>query len=166
MAELLELVVAAFDNEKKAEEALNQLKEFEKQQIIQISNAAVLSKNAKGKFFIRETQDVDGKHGAAFGAITGGLIGLLGGPAGAIVGAAAGAAAGGLAAGNIDMGFDNEVLRQFSQDLKPNSSAIIALVWHKWLERLIEALEKLEADIFHQTLTEEISNQIQSDLKS
>jgi uncharacterized membrane protein len=31
-------------------------------------------------------------------------------------------AAGGAAAGKMDMGFDDDILRQFSQDLKPNSS--------------------------------------------
>jgi len=166
MSELLELVVAAFEDEKQAGEALDQLKKLEKEQMIQICNAAVLSKNAKGKFLIRETEDVDERHGAAFGAITGGLIGLLGGPAGAIVGAAAGAAAGGLAAGKMDMGFDNDFLHQFSQDLQPGSSAIIALVRHEWMERMVEALEALKADIFHQALTEDISEQIQTDIKS
>lgn len=164
MSELLELVVAAFKEEKQASEALDQLKKLEKSQTIQICNAAVLSKNAKGKFMIRETEDVDSRHGAAFGAITGGLIGLLGGPAGAIVGAAAGAAAGGAAAGKMDMGFDDDILRQFSQDLKPNSSAIIALVRHEWIERVVKALEDLQADIFHQSLNEEISGRIQTDL--
>ena len=164
MPEVLELIVAAFDDEKKAQEALEHLKMIEKKQDIQISNAAILSKNAKGKFFIQETQDVDERHGAAFGAITGGLIGLLGGPAGAIVGAAAGAAAGGLAAGKMDMGFDDDILGQFSHDLKPSSSAIIALVRHEWIEQIITALEDLKADVFHQLLQEDVSHQIKTNL--
>lgn len=92
----IELVVAAFKDENKANEALKDLKQLDRRGVIDVVNAAVLVKDQAGKAFIKETADPDAKRGALFGAIAGGLIGLLGGPAGVIVGAAAGAASGGV----------------------------------------------------------------------
>jgi uncharacterized membrane protein len=53
--------------------------------MIRLLNAAVLTKDEKGKVSVGETQDVGTGRGAIFGAIVGGLVGLLGGPAGVIV---------------------------------------------------------------------------------
>jgi len=138
----VELIIAAFNDEKKAKETLEVLKKLEKEEIIMLVNAAVMVKNENGKVNITETQDVDSKQGAIFGAIAGGLIGLLGGPAGVIVGATAGAATGGVAASKIDMGFPDETLEEIQSALTPGSSAILALIQHEWVDRVVEELEK------------------------
>ena len=126
-------------------------------------NAAVMVKDEKGKVKMRETQDVDSKRGAIFGAIAGGLIGLLGGPAGVIVGAAAGAATGGLAANQIDMGFPDDTLKELQGVLTPGSSAILALIQHEWVDRVVEELEKHGASLFREALKEEIAAQLDED---
>ena len=81
---------------------LQVLKELDEEVAIEVPNEAMLVKDQHGKTFLKETEDVDARHGALFGAITGGLIGLVSGPAGAIVGAADGAVTGGVAARGID----------------------------------------------------------------
>ena len=124
----VELIVAAFQEEDKAEEVLNALKQLEKEEIIDLVNAAVITKDDKGKVAIKETQDVRAGRGALFGAVAGGLIGLLGGPAGVVIGAAAGAATGGVAASKIDMGFPDDTLEELQEALTPGSSAILALI--------------------------------------
>jgi len=123
-------------------------------------NAAVMVKDEKGKVKLKETQDVDSRRGAVFGAIAGGLIGLLGGPAGVIVGAAAGAATGGVAAGRIDMGFPNDTLKELQGALTPGSSAILALIQHEWVDRVVEEMEKLGASLFREALKDEIAAQL------
>jgi len=45
----VELIVAAFQDEDKAKEALKTLKELEKEDIIMLVNAAVMTKDEKGK---------------------------------------------------------------------------------------------------------------------
>ncbi len=161
----VELIVAAFNEEEKAGEVLSQLKELDKKGVIAILNAAVMKKTAAGKISIKETEDVDAKRGALFGALTGGLVGLLGGPAGVIVGAAAGAAAGGVAANQIDMGFPNEVLEELKESLEAGSSAVIALIQHEWLDRVLAELENYGAKLFRQTLKEEIAAQLEKGKK-
>jgi uncharacterized membrane protein len=157
----VELIVAAFNEEIKAGEVLTQLKEMDKNGVIAILNAAVMTKKVNGKITVKETEDVDAKRGAIFGAIAGGLVGLIGGPAGVIVGAAAGAAAGGVAANQIDMGFPNEVLEELQESLQPGSSAIIALIQHEWLDRVLAELENYGAKLFRQTLKEELAAQLE-----
>jgi uncharacterized membrane protein len=156
----VELIIAAFNDEDEADKALETLKKLEKEEIIMLVNAAVMVKDEKGKVKLKETQDVDSKRGAVFGAIAGGLIGLLGGPAGVIVGAAAGAATGGVAAGKIDMGFPNDTLKEIQEALTPGSSAILALIQHEWIDRVVEEMEKLGASLFREALKEEIAAQL------
>jgi uncharacterized membrane protein len=156
----VELIVAAFKEEHKAEEVLKTLKGLEKEEIIFLVNAAVMTKNEKGKVSLKETQDVGAGKGALFGAIAGGLIGLLGGPAGVVVGAAAGAATGGVAANKIDMGFPNDTLKEIQATLTPGSSAILALIQHEWVDRVVEELEKYNASLFRQALKEEVVSQL------
>lgn len=156
----IELLVWAFDEEDIAGEALKELHVLEQQKIIAVINAAVLTKNVEGKTHLHETQDVDAKRGALFGAIMGGLIGLLGGPAGAIVGAAAGAATGGFAAHEIDLGFDSQFLEDLENSLKPGSSALLALVEHEWVDRLVKALDDYKGRLFTQSVKAEIASQL------
>ena len=156
----VELIVAAFQGEDKAGEVLDTLKQLEKEEIIFLVNAAVMTKDKKGKVSIKETQDVGAGKGALFGAIAGGLVGLLGGPVGVVVGAAAGAATGGVAASKIDMGFPDDTLKELQGSLTDGSSAILALIQHEWVDRVVEELEKHEAALFRQALKEELVTQL------
>ncbi len=157
MSAPIELILAAFDGEQAAETALKRLKELQKDGVINVVNAAVLVKHADGRASIKETEDVRAPAGAVFGAIVGGLVGLLGGPAGAIVGAAAGAATGGMAAHAIDMGFSDKNLKEIEALLPKGSSAIIALVTLEWVDRVVEALQELDARLWRQALNEKVT---------
>jgi len=93
----VQLIVAAFQDEKSADMALKELKQARREKLIGIQNAAVIRKDEKGKLHIKETADMGGGKGAALGGVTGAAIGLLAGPA-LWVPAAVGALVGGLAA--------------------------------------------------------------------
>jgi uncharacterized membrane protein len=156
------LVVDAFMDKDKADEALKDLRRLERQGIFRVLNAAVIERDEAGNTKLRETEDVGAARGALFGAVAGGLVGLLGGPAGAIVGAAAGATTGAVAARQIDMGFSDDYLKELQESLEPGSSAIIALVEHEWVERVIEALAKFEGKLFQKALKAEIAEQLKA----
>lgn len=158
----VELVVAAFDDEERASQVLKDMRQMDKDGVIAVVNAAVMVKKENGKVSIRETEDVGGGRGALFGAIIGGLVGLLGGPPGVIVGAAAGAATGGVAAKKIDMGFSDEMLHELQDGLTPGSSAILALIQHEWVDRVVAELENFGARLFHQGLKADIVAQLEA----
>jgi len=93
----VQLIVAAFPDEKAADAALKDLKRAKKQKLIKIENATVIRKDQKGKLHIKETADLGGGKGAAIGGVAGAAIGLITGPA-LVVPAVVGALVGGLTA--------------------------------------------------------------------
>ena len=60
----VQVVVAAFKDEKAASSALAELKQAKKEGLIKIVDAAVLSKDASGKLHIKETADMGGVEAA------------------------------------------------------------------------------------------------------
>src|SRR5262245_52792811 len=135
-----ELVVTMFDGEDAASTAYEALRRLEQDGGIAILDAATLVKHGDGTSEIKDTQDVDTRHGAYFGVISGALIGLVGGPAGALIGSVAGAATGAASARMIDFGFPNADLQSLEDPLDPNSSALVVLVEMTWLDKLDDAL--------------------------
>ncbi len=155
----VELIVAAFDQEERAGEVLGEIQELEKMKFIGVWNAAVITKDADGKLKLKETAEIKGvKRGAGIGAIAGGIIGILaGGPIGGIV---LGAAAGALGGKVIDLGFSNKELKEMGELMGPGSSAIIAVIEHRWVGDLVAALEELGAEIIRQELKDEVAQTI------
>lgn len=155
----IQLIVVAYKDEKAAGDALKALKQAQKEKLIRIENAAVLHKDEKGKLHIKETADMGGKKGAALGGVAGAAIGILAGPA-LLVPAVVGALVGGLTAKLRDSGFSNERLQKVGEGLKPGSSAIIAVVEHTWVDDVKKALAQEEADMFAESLSADISEQL------
>jgi len=157
----VQLIVAAFDDERAAKEALKTLKEAKKAGLIKIENAAVLRKDEKGKLHIKETQDMGGGKGAVFGGVAGAAIGLIAGPA-LVVPAAVGALVGGLTAKLRDTGFSNQRLETLGEGLQPGSSAIVAVVEHTWVDKVEEALAEAEADVMTAEIKADIATQLEA----
>jgi uncharacterized membrane protein len=156
----LEMLARVYDNTEKAGEMLKLVQNLQKEKVLKLRDAAVLVKDEQGNASIKETADVDAKHGGFFGAVVGGLIGLPAGPIGVVVGALAGATTGSIAAKRIDMGFTNEFLEKFEEHLKPGTSALIVLVEHHWSEWLAETLGGVEGVEFRHTLSDQIVEEI------
>jgi uncharacterized membrane protein len=155
----VELVVAAFREEERAGEVLGEIQELEKLKFIGVWNAAVITKDTDGKLKLKETAEIKGvRRGAGIGAIAGGIIGILaGGPIGGIV---LGAAAGALSGKVIDLGFSNKELKEMGELMKPGSSAIIAVIEHRWVGELEAALDEFGAQIIRQELKDEVAQTI------
>jgi uncharacterized membrane protein len=127
------MFIAAFVDERAAEDALKVLKQAKKSGEFYYDEAAVIRSDDKGKVHISEPGDMSTGEGAGVGALFGSVIGLLGGPAGMAIGAGAGAALGGLAA-HVDAGFDNDSLKEIGAALVPGSSALVATTSQQFVE--------------------------------
>jgi len=158
----VEVMVAAFQDEKGADAVLKELKKAKREKLIGIQNAAVLRKDEKGKIHIKETGDFSGRQGAAMGAATGAAIGVVAGPL-LVVPAAVGALVGGLAAKFRDTGFKNERLETIGEGMTPGSSVIIAIVEHKWVEQVQQELEEMQADVVTEALAADIHEQLEKE---
>jgi uncharacterized membrane protein len=158
----VQLIVAAFQEEKAAKEALKALKEANKEGLIKIENAAVLRKDEKGKLHVKETHDMGGGKGAALGGVGGAAVGLIAGAAlaGPVV---FGALVGGLVAKLRDSGFSDKRLESLGESLQPGSSAIVAVVEHTWVAKVEEALAEAEADVMMAEIKADIATQLEAD---
>lgn len=114
--EMMQMIVAAFPTEDGAKDALKMIKKDK----IKRANAAVVSKNEKGKLHIKEQHD----WGMGKAAVVGGLASLIIPGVGIILGAAGGA----VAAKLIDLGFPDDTLKHMGRALESNHSALVVLV--------------------------------------
>lgn len=161
--ENVELVARIFDDPERANEALRFVEDLHRRKILKIRNAAVLIKNRDGQVEVRDTRDLEPKKGRIIGAIAGGLVGLLGGPLGAVVGALAGLGAGSLAAKWVDLGFSDEFLNEFQENLGPGCSALVLVVENKFVTPMSEALADWQGMVLQQTLTDEMVGELLAD---
>ena len=157
----MQIIVAAFQDEDEADQALKTLKEAKKEKLISIDNAAVIRKDEEGKLHIKETADMGGGKGAGIGTLVGGAIGLIGGPVGVVAGGALGAVVGGLTAKLYDGGFEDDRLRQIGTSLQPGTSAIVAVIEHRWVAELERELAEEGADVTTAALAADIAEQLQ-----
>ena len=157
----VQVVIAAFQEEKGADAALAKLKQAKWAGLIGIQNAAVIRRDEKDKLHIKELKDWGGGKGAAFGGALGAVLGILTGP-GILVTGAAGALIGGLAAKLRDSGFSDERLKTVGESLQPGTSAIVAIIEHKWVAALEEELEEAQADVFTMAVATDVAEQLEA----
>ncbi|MGD2048469.1 MAG: DUF1269 domain-containing protein [Chloroflexota bacterium] len=159
----VQLVVAAFQEEKAADQALKDLKAAQREKLIDIQDAAVIRRDENNKLHIKETADPGGGKGAAAGGAIGAVIGLIGGPAGVVVGAAAGALVGGVTAKVIDSGISDDRLEQIGEGLKPGTSAIVAIIEMRWVEEVENRLAEVGADVLTEAIRNDIAQQLEAE---
>lgn len=157
----IELIVAAFNEEKAADEALSELKAAKKEHLIGIQAAAVIRRDAKGKLHIREVGELSPGRGMAGGAVLGAALGIITGGVGLVLGAV-GALVGRIIGKRHDVGFPNRRLQQVGESLKPGSSAIAAVIEHKWVEQLEEELDELGADVLTAAIAADVAEQLEA----
>ncbi|HXM54864.1 MAG TPA: DUF1269 domain-containing protein [Candidatus Dormibacteraeota bacterium] len=151
----LQAVVAAFPDEQGASRALEQLRAIDKD-LIGVKQAAVLVRDADDHLQIRESHHVG--RGAVLGGVAGAVVGLIAGPVGWV--AVGGAAVGALAARLRDSGFPDARLREIGEALTPGTSALIAIIEHRWVSRVEDELRTAGARYATEAVKAEVATQL------
>jgi uncharacterized membrane protein len=151
----LQAIVAAFPDERGASTALEELRDIDKD-LLGVKEAAVLVRDANGDLKIRESHHL-GK-GAVLGGAAGALVGVLAGPIGWVT--VGGAAVGTLAARLRDSGFPDDRLREIGKGLSPGTSALVAIVEHRWVTQLEEQLRQAGARFATEAMAEDLAAQL------
>jgi uncharacterized membrane protein len=137
------LIVAAFDDPKAADQALDALQEFDKAGTIAVVAATVVSRDDDGTVHVRDVGVHTTGVGATAGVLIGGLFGLIFPPtilAGAIVGGASGGVI-----GKLKHRHDrSELADEVEKTLEPGTSGVVAVVENRWLEQLERTLAAAE----------------------
>ncbi len=140
------MLVVVFDNETKACEGLNALRELHQSGDITLYANAVVSRDAAGQVQIAQAAD-EGPIGMATGLLSGSLIGLLGGPIGWAVGSGVGAITGlafDISNDNVNAAFVNEV----AGALGKSKTALLAEIDETWTAPLDTRMETLGGIVF------------------
>ena len=151
----IELVVRLFDDMNTAGQALQVLDDADSQGLVDIYNAAVLTKDGDGQVKIGQRRDRDIRRTALFGVLLGALVGVVaGGPVGLAAGAAVGGAVGGGGAALIEVGFPKEFLQDVQARMTPGTSALVILIDQAWLDNLEMNLSQFGGEVLRQALTD------------
>ena len=132
------LIVIGFNNEVDAFEMRAALAKLQAQYLIEMEDAVVVTRDAKGKVQLHQAMNLTAA-GAASGAFWGMLIGML--FANPLLGAAIGAGSGALSGKLTDLGINDEFMKQLGATLTEGSSALFVLVRKSTPDKVLEALK-------------------------
>lgn len=152
----VQVIVAAFNSPDGAGKVMNDLKQGKKEGLIGIEDAAVVVKDANGKLKITDSKH-RGTKGMITGGVVGGIIGLLAGPVGwlAVGGGVLGALAGKAAGSPM-----KAEMKDIGSALTPNTSAIVAIIDHKWVAQLEAQLAAEGAKVVRDEMKADIAKQL------
>ena len=132
------LVAVVFNDESTAFEMRAALTKMQKQYLLEMEDAVVVTRDQDGKTKLHQAVSLTGL-GAAGGAFWGMLIGLL--FLNPLLGAAVGAGAGALSAKFKDIGINDQMMKDVGDSLKPGTSALFVLIRKATADKVLEGLK-------------------------
>jgi uncharacterized membrane protein len=147
------LTVWKFESTDGAQEALDVLADLQRQQLIQVLDAAVVSwEVGKNKPKTRELRDTK-KAGALGGGFWGLLFGLIFFIP--ILGLAIGAATGALIGSMADVGISDSFIRDVREKVTPGTSALFLLSSDAVMDRVTDRFKNADAELIKTNLSNE-----------
>ncbi|MBW2187528.1 MAG: DUF1269 domain-containing protein [Deltaproteobacteria bacterium] len=147
---MADLIVLAFDNETGAAEMRDELIRLQKQELIELQDAAIVVRKADGKPKIKQVTSLAGA-GALGGAFWGLLIGLLffAPWLGLAIGAVTGAVAGKL----TDVGIDDNFIKEVGDTIEPGHSALFLLISKITPDKVLEHVQPYNPTVLQTNLS-------------
>jgi uncharacterized membrane protein len=143
-----DLFILTFDSPTGAEAMLQTLKNLQSDNFIELLDAVIVLKDARGNVQLSQPLAVGPGKGAAFGALTGAIVGMLGGPGGAIVGLISGAVTGGATAAAWEADLPQDDIKAMAVDeLRPGESALLVYVDEVWIDQIEQTAKDVAANI-------------------
>lgn len=133
------LIVIVFDDEATAFEMRTALVKMQKEYLIEMEDAVVVTKNDAGKVQLHQAVNLTAA-GAVGGGFWGTLIGLL--FLNPLLGAAVGAGAGALSGLMSDIGIDDKQMKEIGQSFTPGSSALFVLIRKATTDKVLDGLKE------------------------
>ena len=146
------LIVMVFDDPEEAAQVRDSLKSVEHEGRLSLDDSAVVVKDEKGKIHVKDQKD----RGVKVGAVSGGILGLLlAAVFFPIAGLVIGAVAGGLIGKSLDLGISKSFVKDVSDSMTENSSALFVVVRESDPAFALAALRKYEGKVLQTTLSAE-----------
>jgi uncharacterized membrane protein len=149
-----DLIVITYDQEQTGRDALDELANLQKMQLLELEDAALAVKDDKGKVKVKQTLEnqVAGSS-AVWGGFWGLLIGLIflapifWGLFGALMGYIAGKAG--------DIGIDDKFIKEVGDSLDPGGAALFMLVVKATPDKVLEQMKQFGGDVYQTSLSNE-----------
>src|SRR5262249_43819768 len=155
------LIAVGYDNPFKAEEVRMKLQKMQQSYLIDLEDAVVAIKNAKGKIKLEQPINLTAL-GAASGGFWGALIGLI--LLAPLFGMAIGAVAGAVSGALRDVGINDKFMKDLADTMRPNTSALFVLVRKATPDRVLEELKGTGGKILQSSLSHEEIDRLQTTL--
>lgn len=160
---MADLIVVAYREMHKAEEVLSHMKRLQGEYLVDLEDAAYVTKDKNGKVRLYQAVNIP-LLGAVSGIAWGGLIGLL--FLNPLLGAALGAGSGALAGAISDYGINDEFMKSLGKELEPGGSAIFILARRFTPDKFIEELSRYGGTVLKTSLSREAEQRLQQALSS
>lgn len=144
------LVVIAYPDEGTAELARDRLAQLQRQNLITLDDAAIAVRRENGKVKIKQLANLTGV-GTLSGAFWGTLIGLI--FLNPLLGTAVGAAAGALSGKAMDIGVDDQFIKEVGEALPRGASALFLLVVQATPDKVLAEMKEFGGKIIRTNLT-------------
>lgn len=157
------LVVIGFDSEDKAFELRAELIKLQKEYLIEMEDAVVVTKDDNGKVKLHQASNITAA-GALSGSFWGMLIGML--FFNPLAGAAIGAGAGALSGKLIDIGINDDFMKELAETFTPGTSGLFVLVRKSTPDKVLEALKGFGGKVLKTSLTADKEEALQKALEN
>jgi uncharacterized membrane protein len=148
------LVAVVFEDEVTAFEMRAALVKMQKEYLIEIEDAVVVTRDQKGKTKLDQAVNLTSA-GAIGGGFWGMLIGLI--FLNPLLGAAIGAGAGALSGRLNDIGLNDKMLKDIGQSFKPGTSGLFVLVRRATVDKVLQGLKEFtgKGKVFQTSLSKD-----------
>lgn len=159
-----DLVAVVFNDETTAFEMRAELAKMQKEYLIDMEDAVVVTKNDKGKVKLHQATNLT-MAGAVGGSFWGMLIGLL--FLNPLIGMAVGAGAGALSGKLSDIGISDKMMKELAASFEPGNSALFVLVRKVTGDKVLERLQPFvgKGKVFQTSLTKDEEDTLRAALE-
>jgi uncharacterized membrane protein len=146
-----DLVFIAFPTEQKAEEVREKVLAMQKDYLIELGDAVVAVKDAKGRIKLNQLMHTTAA-GAASGALWGTVIGLI--FLNPLLGTALGAASGAIGGALTDVGINDKFMKEAAGALQPGTAGLFLLVRKMTTDKVLADLKGVGGTVMQTSFDE------------
>jgi uncharacterized membrane protein len=153
------LIALQFQNEADAFEMRSALLRLQRQYLIEMEDAVVVTRGTDGKVKLHQAVNLTAA-GALSGTLWGSLIGLI--FLNPLLGAAIGAGTGALSGALSDVGISDQFMKDLAASFVPGTSALFVLVRKSTPDKVLEGLKPFigKAKVLHTSLTKDKEDEL------
>jgi uncharacterized membrane protein len=156
------ILVVVFENESKAGEGSQALREMEIEGSVHLYAKVVIARDTDGKIQVKQSSNM-GAAGTVGGLVIGALIGLFGGAPAVAIGSSAGMF-GGFLHDMAYLGIGQDYLDGLGKSLNPGKAAVVAEIWEDWNVPVDTKMEALGGVVFRHTRKDILDLQVEREI--